>query len=92
MLAPFEYARDAILNCGIGSHHNCERAEVDGVTYLVSGGRRSAILTKWSGRHSTNIRRQNFPNFHYILFHLDGRELKATMYRLGYPMGDKLEW
>ena len=34
----------------------------------------------------------DFPNFHYILFHLHGRELKATMYRLGYPMGDKPEW
>jgi 3',5'-cyclic AMP phosphodiesterase CpdA len=87
-VAPRSHARFVVAS---GHIHNYERAEVDGVTYLVSGG---------GGAHPYEVERTppdqyqatDFPNFHYILFHLHGRELKATMYRLGYPMGDKPEW
>jgi hypothetical protein len=64
---------------------------VDGVTYLVSGG---------GGAHPYEVERTpqdkyqatDFPNFHYILFHLDGRQLKATMFRLGLPIAATPEW
>lgn len=74
-----------------GHIHNYERAELDGVTYLVSGG---------GGAHPYPVVRTpqdkyqatDFPNFHYILFQLDGRELKATMFRLAFPIGATAEW
>ncbi len=74
-----------------GHIHNYERAEVDGVTYLVSGG---------GGAHPYEVERTaqdkyqstDFPNFHYILFQLDGKQLKATMYRLALPIGATPEW
>jgi hypothetical protein len=74
-----------------GHIHNYERAEVDGVTYLVSGG---------GGAHPYEVERTpqdqyqatDFPNFHYILFHVEGKQLKATMYRLGLPIGTPPQW
>jgi hypothetical protein len=74
-----------------GHIHNYERAEVDGVTYLVSGG---------GGAHPYPVVRTpqdkyqatDFPNFHYILFQLDGRTMKATMFRLAFPVGATPEW
>jgi hypothetical protein len=74
-----------------GHIHNFERAEVDGVTYLVSGG---------GGAHPYEVDRMpqdqyqatDVPNFHYIVFHLDGKQLKATMVRLGVPIATPSEW
>jgi len=74
-----------------GHMHNYERAEVDGVTYLVSGG---------GGAHPYPVVRTpqdkyqatDFPNFHYILFQLDGKQMKATMFRLGFPVGATPQW
>jgi hypothetical protein len=87
-VAPRSHARFIVA---AGHIHNYERTEVDGLTYLVSGG---------GGAHPYEVDRTppdkyqatDFPNFHYILFHLDGRQLNATMFRLGYPMGAKPEW
>jgi acid phosphatase type 7 len=93
--------RDYLSQVAPGSHakfivtaghiHNYERAEVDGVTYLVSGG---------GGAHPYEVDRTpqdkyqstDFPNFHYIVFHLDGKQMKATMYRLALPIGTPPEW
>jgi len=87
-MAPVSHARFIVAS---GHIHNYERAEVDGVTYLVSGG---------GGAHPYEVERTpqdqyqatDFPNFHYILFHLEGKQLKATMYRLGLPVGVAPEW
>jgi hypothetical protein len=87
-IAPKAHARFIVT---AGHIHNYERAEVDGVTYLVSGG---------GGAHPYPVVRTpqdkyqatDFPNFHYILFQLDGRELKATMFRLAFPIGTSPEW
>ncbi len=64
-----------------GHIHNYERATVEGVTYLVSGG---------GGAHPYFVERSaqdlytdlNFPIFHYVKFELEPGELKATMYKL----------
>ncbi len=87
-VAPESHAQFIVAS---GHIHNYERAEVNGVTYLVSGG---------GGAHPYEVERTaqdryqatDFPNFHYILFRLDGRELKATMFRLSCPIGVKPEW
>jgi hypothetical protein len=74
-----------------GHIHNYERAEVGGVTYLVSGG---------GGAHPYFVERTpedqytdpNFPNFHYVKFELEANELKATMYRLADPTSKNVSW
>jgi len=74
-----------------GHIHNYERAQVDGVTYLVSGG---------GGAEPYPVERTpqdlyqdpGFPNFHYVRFELEGDQLKATMFRLADPDAKKLVW
>jgi hypothetical protein len=79
-----------------GHIHNYERAEVGGVTYLVSGG---------GGAHPYEVDRtaqdlyqdKDFPNFHYIRLELThsllGKDaLKATMFRLADPTAAVPEW
>lgn len=74
-----------------GHIHNYERAQVDGVTYLVSGG---------GGAEPYEVERTkqdlyqdiNFPNFHYVRFELEANQLKATMFRLQDPDAKKLVW
>lgn len=87
-VAPRAHARFIVA---AGHMHNYERADVDGVTYLVSGG---------GGAHPYQVDRTpldkyqatDFPNFHYILFHLDGKRCTATMYRLGLPIASPPDW
>jgi hypothetical protein len=74
-----------------GHIHNYERAGVDGITYLVSGG---------GGAEPYEVERTkqdlyqdiNFPNFHYVRFDLESDQLKATMFRLADPDAKKLVW
>ncbi len=74
-----------------GHIHNYERFTQGGVVYLVSGG---------GGAHPYEVDRtppdhyQNadFPNFHYITFTLENKDLKATMFRLADPAAAKVEW
>jgi hypothetical protein len=74
-----------------GHIHNYERAQVGGVTYLVSGG---------GGAHPYFVERTpndlyqdpNFPNFHYVKFQLEGDQLKAIMFRIADPTANKLVW
>lgn len=87
-LAPHSHAQFIVA---AGHIHNYERATVDGVTYLVSGG---------GGAHPYPVVRTpedqyqgtEFPNFHYILFRLQGKQLHGTMIRLGFPMADPPQW
>ena len=87
-VAPHSHAQFIVT---AGHIHNYERAEVDDVTYLVSGG---------GGAHPYPVERTpldqyqatDFPNFHYILFQLAGRQLKGTMFRLGFPIAAPPEW
>lgn len=87
-IAPSSHARFIVT---AGHIHNYERAELDGVTYLVSGG---------GGAHPYPVERTpqdkyqatDFPNFHYILFQLEGGTMKATMFRLGFPISATPEW
>ena len=87
-VAPASHAQFIVV---AGHIHNYERATVDGVTYLVSGG---------GGAHPYEVDRTpqdqyqatDFPNFHYIVFRLQGRKLQATMVRLAFPVGAPPQW
>ncbi len=74
-----------------GHIHNYERFEQDGVTYFVSGG--GGAKPYEVDRTPPDLYQSNdFPNFHYIRFVLDGKELKGTMYRLADPAAEKPVW
>jgi hypothetical protein len=87
-VAPHSHAKFIVAT---GHIHNYERFEVDGVTYLVSGG---------GGAHPYEVERtpadqyqtSDAINFHYILFRLDGRELRGTMFRLADPTAQTPKW
>lgn len=74
-----------------GHIHNYERFEKDGVTYFVSGGggaKPYVVERTPEDLYQT----EDFPNFHYIKFVLDGKELKGTMYRLADPAAATPIW
>jgi hypothetical protein len=87
-IAPTFHAAFVVI---AGHIHNYERAQVSGVTYLVSGG---------GGAHPYYVERTpqdlyqdiNFPNFHYIKFELTPDALKATMFRLADPTAETPVW
>jgi hypothetical protein len=74
-------SRKARFLVSAGHIHNYERAVQDDVVYLVSGG---------GGAHPYPVERtpsdlyqdRAFPNFHYLKFVLEGKTMKASMYRL----------
>ena len=76
--APKVHARFVVT---AGHIHNYERAEIEGVTYLVSGG--GGARPYFVERTATDLYTDpNFPIFHYVKFELGKYELKATMYKL----------
>jgi hypothetical protein len=87
-IAPSFHAAIVVI---AGHIHNYERAALDGVTYLVSGG---------GGAHPYFVERTkddlyqdvNFPIFHYIRFELGATELKATMFKIQDPTAETLVW
>jgi acid phosphatase type 7 len=87
-IAPTAHAQLIVAS---GHIHNYERAEVGGVTYLVSGGG-GAQPYEVDRTPQDQYQATDFPNFHYILFQLDGKQLKATMFRLGLPIAATPEW
>ncbi len=74
-----------------GHIHNYERAEVGGVTYLVSGGG-GARPYEVDRTPQDLYQDKDFPNFHYVRFELGKNELKATMFRLKDASAAKAEW
>ncbi len=74
-----------------GHIHNYERFVKDGVTYFVSGGggaKPYVVERTPDDLYQT----EDFPNFHYIKFVLDGKNLNGTMYRLADPAAEKPVW
>jgi hypothetical protein len=67
-----------------GHIHNYERHEQAGVTYLVSGG--GGAFPYMVERTPDDLYQgTEFPNYHYLKFVLQGRELKGVMYRAAQP-------
>ncbi len=67
-----------------GHIHNYERFFQNDVTYLVSGGG-GAKPYPIARTPADKFQDPAFPNYHYIKFAFDGKELKATMYRVQDP-------
>lgn len=67
-----------------GHIHNYERHEQANITYLVSGG--GGAFPYIVERTPEDLYQgKEFPNYHYLKFVLEGRELKGTMYRAADP-------
>jgi hypothetical protein len=67
-----------------GHIHNYERAVVDGVTYLVSGG--GAAPPYFVERTAQDLYKSIlFPNYHYVKLTLQNDRLHAEMYRVVNP-------
>lgn len=87
-IAPKSHARFIVV---AGHIHNYERFDVNGVTYLVSGGGGARPYVVERGP-ADKYQTTDLVNFHYVLFRLKGDELSATMYRLSDPSAEKPEW
>ena len=62
-----------------------------GIIYLVSGG--GGAKPYPIARTAADLYKDpSFPNYHYLLFHFDGKQITAVMYRLSDPKADKLIW
>ncbi|HVJ07714.1 MAG TPA: metallophosphoesterase [Acidisarcina sp.] len=74
-----------------GHIHNYQRFLQNGVVYLVSGG--GGAKPYPIARTAADLYRDPaFPNYHYVKFVYDGKQLNATMYRVRYPEGATAEW
>lgn len=77
-VAPHSTARFVV---SAGHTHNYERLQMDGVTYLVSGGGGAAPYPV--ERTSADLYRDaDFPNYHYVRFEMHGDRLVGEMIRL----------
>jgi hypothetical protein len=87
-IAPATHAKFVVT---AGHIHNYERFEQSGVVYLVSGG--GVAKPYYVERTADDLYQDpNFPVFHYIEFILDGKEMKATMYRIADPKAAAVQW
>jgi hypothetical protein len=74
-----------------GHIHNYQRFSQEGIIYLVSGG--GGAKPYPIARTAADLYKDpSFPNYHYLLFHFDGKQITAVMYRLSDPKADKLIW
>jgi acid phosphatase type 7 len=74
-----------------GHIHNYERTERGGVVYLVSGGG-GASPVRVDRTPEDRYQSNDFPNYHYVKFILDGDTLRATMYRIADPDAASPTW
>jgi len=74
-----------------GHIHNYERTVRGGITYLVSGGGGASPVPV--DRAPEDLYQSNdFPNYHYVKFVLDGDALHGKMYRLADADADNPAW
>jgi acid phosphatase type 7 len=74
-----------------GHIHNYERTIRGGITYLVSGGGGASPVPV--DRAPEDLYQSNdFPNYHYVKFVLDGDVLRGKMYRLADANADAAAW
>ncbi len=76
----------------IGGHiHNYERFEEAGVTYLVSGGG-GAKPYPIARTAADKYQEKSDPNYHYVKFVWDGKDVKAEMFRVKDPAAAMAEF
>jgi hypothetical protein len=72
-----------------GHIHNYERAVVDGVTYLVSGG--GGAPPYFVERTEQDLYKSIlFPNYHYVKFTVEKDRMRAEMFRVANPEAEPL--
>jgi hypothetical protein len=72
-----------------GHIHNYERGEVDGVTYLVSGG--GGAPPHFVERAPEDLYKSNmFPNYHYVKLTVEKDRLHGAMFRVENPEVENL--
>ena len=74
-----------------GHIHNYQRFFQNDVTYLVSGGG-GAKPYPIARTAADKFQDPVFPNYHYLKFIFDGKELKATMYRVQASEASAAAW
>ena len=74
-----------------GHIHNYQRFFENGVTYLVSGGG-GAKPHPIARTPADLFQDKAFPNYHYVRFDFDGKQLNAVMYRLSDPKARPAVW
>jgi acid phosphatase type 7 len=74
-----------------GHIHNYQRFFENGVVYLVSGG--GGAKPYPIARTAADLFQDAaFPNYHYVEFRYDGKDLQGSMYRLHDPESAAPEW
>ncbi len=87
-IAPHLQARIVV---SAGHIHNYERTVRGGVTYLVSGGG-GASPVRVERTPEDLYRSDDFPNYHYVKFVLDGNTLRGKMIRLADATANAPSW
>jgi len=86
-----KYRLSCPVHCHRRPHPQLSALSQDGITYLVSGG--GGAKPYPIARTPDDLYQDpSFPNYHYVLFHFDGKQITAIMYRLADLKADKLVW
>ena len=81
------HAKFIVVN---GHIHNYERFDHGGICYLVSGGGGAKPYPILVRGEQDLYRVEGFPNFHYLVIDIHGKQAKVTMYRVADPKADTL--
>lgn len=76
------HAKFVIFN---GHIHNYERFELNGITYVVTGGGGARPYPIFLRGDQDLYREHTYPNFNYVLITLSGKHADAKMYRVADP-------
>jgi len=68
-----------------GHIHNYERFELNGVSYIVSGGGGAKPYPVYARNPGDLYRDPGYPNFNYLVFEVHGKQADATMFRVADP-------
>ena len=89
--APQIHAKLIVLN---GHIHNYERFEDRNISYIISGGGGAVPYRVLFRGPKDLFQETTFPNYHYLVFMINGKTADATMYRVtdpGHPSSLGLE-
>jgi 3',5'-cyclic AMP phosphodiesterase CpdA len=68
-----------------GHVHNYERFELNGISYIVSGGGGAKPYPIFARSPQDLYRASGYPNFNYLTLQVHGKQADVTMYRVANP-------
>ena len=74
-----------------GHIHNYERFKEQGVDFLISGGGGAKPHPVIRGPEDL-YKESTFPNYHYMKFAFDGKQIRASMMRVVNPLAQEPQW